>query len=223
MKTKNLFAVAATLTTLALGAGCGLQSSDGGGNPPPSCGSDCTPPASDGGTGTTPAPDAGTSTTTDGGTPTVMPAPVVSPAACRMEFANAYISGSPCGDVLGDLPGMTWTSGQYIRDTDGDGRLELQYTAIPAGDYALSYRDRECPGETPQAIWANYGAPEFLSKMTADARQFIYCNWWDATNKRVVQAPDTNGDGLPDPSCEIHVSVDASCGITGNGNMRDYQ
>ncbi|MEY4744160.1 MAG: hypothetical protein RL272_105 [Candidatus Parcubacteria bacterium] len=208
MKTSIMSVLCAILMSAIVG--CGLQEG-GTGNPPP----DCTTCSNDGG-GTAPPSDGGSTVTppSDGGS-TASPAaeaPVISPAACRLEFHDDYISGSPCGDVVGTLPGMTWTSGPMISDSNHDGRLEYQASAIPAGKYSLSYRDRECHGEVPRTNWALYGDPDGLRAMTADARSFIYCNWW--VNGAIVQ--------VSDPGCNIRISVDSACLITGDGNMRDF-
>lgn len=231
MKTSTLSVFCAFLTFVTVG--CGLQE---GSNPPPdcaSCGSGDAGTLPPGDAGTTASSDAGTTTPSgDGGTSTATaPAPVISPSACRLEFHDDYISGSSCGDVVGSLPGMNWgvdadgnpvpTGAVYIRDSDRDGRLELDLSSIPAGTYSLTYRDRECDGETPQIAWALYGNPETVHAMSADARSFLFCNWYDSATGEEVDAPDTNGDGLPDPSCNLRISVDAACVITGNGNMRD--
>lgn len=206
MKTSILSVFCAILMSATVG--CGLQEGDT--NTPP----DCTTCGSDGGT-TTPPADGGTVTPpSDGGTttPATAEAPVVSPAACLLEFHDDYISGSPCGDVVGTLPGMTWSSGPMISDSNHDGRLEYHPASIPAGSYSLTYRDRACPGEVDRTNWALYGDPDTLRAMTADARSFLYCNWW--VNGAIVQ--------VNDPGCNIRISVDAACTITGAGNMRDF-
>jgi hypothetical protein len=169
--------------------------------------------------------DLGTFTTTQIPAGSVaLPAPFRTPGANKLEFAKFYNNGSGCGEVLGNLPGMTWGLGVYMTDANGDGYLEYSPTAtIPNGTYELSYIDRECGNETTQFYnldWANFGAPDMVKLMTADDRAFLYCNWYDAAAGRTVTAPDTTGDGKPDPSCEIRIKV-ASGAISGNGNMRD--
>lgn len=207
MKTTILSAFCAILMTITVG--CGLQEGD---NTPPDC---TTCDHGDGGTGpdadpVDPPADGGTITPPSGNAS----APVVSPAACRLEFHDDYISGSPCGDVVGTLPGMTWSAGPMIRDTNSDGRLEYQASSIPAGTYSLSYRDRECTGEVARTNWALYGDPDTLRAMTPEARSFLYCNWYDAATGTISQ--------VSDPGCNIRISVAAGCAITGNGNMRDF-
>jgi hypothetical protein len=209
MKTLTTPMVRVTLMTLALAlaAGCGLQEGE---NTPP----DMTEP--DAGNDPVPEPDAGDS----GTNPDVdgeMPAPVVSPAACRLEFHDAYISGSQCGEVRGTLPGMTWEAGPVIEDTDGDGRLELTLSSVPGGTYSLSYMDRECDGQTPQSgAWAHYGDPEMLLAMTSDARAWLYCNWYDAATGTILT-------DVENPGCNIRVAVGADCALSGAGNMRDFE
>lgn len=223
---KNSVAICFALMSLVT-VGCGLQdeSESPSGDPSPPCTEHCGTGGSDTGTGGSDAggnggSDAGTGgdTTTDaGGGPTTgdLPAPVISPAACLLQFADDYISGSPCGDVVGTLPGMTWSEGQYITDSDSDGRLELKYASIPEGSYLLSYRDRECKNEVPRTNWALYGDPEMLKRMTDEARSFIQCNWWDAANAKVM----TSGD----PGCKLAIKVGPSCAISGNGNMKNFK
>ncbi|HTM67981.1 MAG TPA: hypothetical protein VL426_01655 [Candidatus Binatia bacterium] len=203
MKTSNLSVLCAILMTVTVG--CGLQEG-GDTTPPPDCTSNC----GDGGSG--PTGDGGTVTPPADGGGSYIPAPVVSPAACLLEFADDYISGSPCGDVVGTLPGMTWTAGPRISDSNSDGRLEYHPASIPAGTYDLSYRDRGCANEVDRTNWALYGDPEMLRAMSPDARSFITCNWW--VNGAIVQ--------VTDPGCHLKISVDAACAITGAGNMRDF-
>ncbi len=200
MKTSILSVFCAFLMSVTVG--CGLQEGDD--SPSPGCTANC------GGVGST--NDGGTVTPPADGGDTSIPAPVVSPTACRLEFADDYISGSPCGDVVGTLPGMTWSAGSMISDSDSDGRLEYAPESIPAGTYELSYRDRACANEVDRTNWALYGDPEMLRAMTADARSFITCNWW--VDGAIVQ--------VNDPGCHIRISVDAACAIIGAGNMRDF-
>lgn len=208
MKTLIQTVFCAILMTTTVG--CGLQEGD---NPPPDCdtcgnGDAGTPPSGDGGS-VTPPSDAGTSTVTN-------PAPVVSPAACRLEFADQYISGSSCGELRGTLPGMTWSAGPVIQDSNSDGRLEYIAATIAAGTYSVSYMDRECPGQTPETgAWAHFGDPELLRSLTADARAWLYCNWYDAAN-------DTILTDVADPGCNIRVTVGAACALSPAGNMRDF-
>ena len=157
----------------------------------------------------TPPGDAGTSTTSN-------PAPVVSPTSCRLEFHDQYISGSSCGELRGNLPGMTWDTGPVIQDSNSDGRLEYVAATIAAGTYSMSYMDRECAGQTPETgAWAHYGDPELLRSLTADARAWLYCNWYDA-------ATGTIRTDVADPGCNIRVTVGAGCSISPAGNMRDF-
>jgi len=206
MKTSILSVFCAFLTLATVG--CGLQEGD---NPPP----DCTTCGSDG--GTTPPGDGGTvAPPADGGTVPSNPAPVVSPTACRLEFADQYISGSSCGELRGNLPGMTWDTGPVIQDSDSDGRLEYIAATIVAGTYSMSYMDRECPGQTPETgAWAHYGDPELLLSLTADARAWLYCNWYDAATGTILS-------DVADPGCNIRVTVGAACAISPAGNMRDF-
>lgn len=201
MKTSIPFVLCAILMSA-----CGLQ--EGSDTTDTGCTANCGdaggPSVSDGGGTTTPPGDGGSGST--------IPAPVVSPAACILEFADDYISGSPCGDVVGTLPGMTWSAGPRIADSDSDGRLEYRPASIPAGTYDLSYRDRGCPGEVDRTNWALYGDPDMLRAMSPDARSFIQCNWW--VNGAIVQ--------VSDPGCKLRINVDSTCAITGAGNMRDF-
>jgi hypothetical protein len=215
---------------MSLATACGLQDeseSPPAGNPPPDCGSECNSGGSDAGTGGSSSggqSDGGTggSTTTDAGSggstttpPSGMPAPVVSNAACEMLFHDDYINGSPCGEVRGNLPGMTWSSGQFITDSNSDGRLELKYETIPEGCYQLSYLDVACKNEVPRTNWAAYGDPEMLKAMTAEARSFIQCTWWDAAAKKVKT--------VSDPGCNIRIKVGPGCAISGDGNMSNFE
>src|SRR5688572_22230259 len=176
MKTTTTLSAFCAILMLAT-VGCGLQEGD---NTPP----DCTTCGNDGDGGTGPDADP-VDPPADGGTVTPpsgnAPAPVVSPAACRLEFHDQYISGSSCGELRGNLPGMTWDTGPVIQDSNSDGRLEYVAATIAAGTYSMSYMDRECAGQTPETgAWAHYGDPELLLSLTDDARAWLYCNWYDA-------------------------------------------
>ncbi len=230
---------AATVLVLTLTfvlVGCGLQ--DGTTATVPSTTPAASTSSADAGTNDTTAPttttDAGT-TTADTGTMVAdtgidsgvdaktdsgayLPAPVMSPAANQLTFATYYVAGSLCGDVLGTLPGMNWTSGRFITDASPvDGRLELVYTASPpVGDYTVSYRDRACPTESPDRTnWALYGAPEMLKAMTPAARAWLQCNWWDATSKTVLT--------VADPVCNIKLHAASGGVFTGAGNMENFK
>ncbi len=180
------------------------------------------PPKPDSGTtvvvdsGSVPA-DSGVDTGMDSGVAAAMPGPVMSPGAKQLRFSDRYIAGSPCGDVLGTLPGTSWTSGLTIRDTNADHWLELDYTALAAGTYTFSYRDRACPGETPDRTnWALYGDPTTMKMMSAASRAFINCNWWNAATETVIT-------GVTDPVCNLKVTVATSGAITGAGNMANLK
>ena len=216
MKTSTLSVFCAFLTFVTVG--CGLQE---GSNTPPdceSCGSGDAGTLPPGDAGTTTSSDAGTTTPSgDGGTSTASnPAPVVSPTSCRLEFADQYISGSSCGELRGNLPGMTWDTGPVIQDSNSDGSLEYIASTIAAGTYSMSYMDRECPGQTPETgAWAHYGDPELILSLTADARAWLYCNWYDATTGTVLT-------DVADPGCNIRVTVGTGCSLSPAGNMRDF-
>jgi hypothetical protein len=168
--------------------------------------------------GNTGTPDAGTGGTTPdaGTTPTSAPAPVRSSGVCSLRFADTYIGGATCGQVRGNLPGATWSSGPAIRDTNADHELELTLTVAPAGTYELSYVSASCPGgPAVTETWANYGSRAQLLAMTADARSFVNCNWWNAATGTTVS--------VSSPGCNLRIAIDAMCGITGAGNMRNYR
>lgn len=153
----------------------------------------------------------------------------------QIEFSSFYGNGSGCGEVFGTLPGLSWPDptksssewkGAYITDGNGDGYMEYSPAAgIADGSYEFSYIDRECTGQSGQRDsldWANYGSPEMVKLMTAEARAFLFCNWYDATEGHTVPAPDTNGDGLPNPGCEIRITV-TNGNVSGRGNMANAQ
>jgi hypothetical protein len=50
--------------------------------------------------------------------------------------------------------------------------------------------------------------------MTADARSFVNCNWWDAASGTTVT--------VGSPGCNLRITVDGSGNVTGAGNMRNY-
>ena len=190
-----------------------------------------TPPAPDAGApaptpdaGTpTPTPDAGTPPAPDAGsppdagtTPTYLPDPVSSPSSLHLLFADYYMSGSPCGDVKGNLPGTNWNddyTGLLMQDTNADGYLELTLSATPAGTYDVTYRDRECSGQPQMKAWAHFGEKDMIRQMRTQAKQFLQCNWWNGTAEVTVSSP----------GCNIRLSIDGNGLITGAGNMANYQ
>ena len=164
-----------------------------------------------------PAPDAGTTPPPDAGTPVpVSPAPLRSPSAGQLRFADLYIGGAACGQVRGNLPGASWSTGPAMSDTDGDHELELALAAPPAGTYELTYVSATCPGGSVVAeSWASYGSRAQLLGMTADARAFVSCNWWDA-------AAVATGS-VSSPGCNLRIQIDTTGNVTGAGNMRNYR
>ena len=197
---KTMISMLVTCLALSL-AGCGLQEGDttpdGGG-------------ANDDGGGNT-----------DGGTPTpeYLPAPFKSQAPYVLDFSIAYISGSLCGELRGNLPGVTWSTGPALADRDPmgnyDGYLGTAFTA-PEGDYQMSYVDAACAGETQlPGNWADYGNLKLqLPKMKAEDRAYIYCEQYVPADNKCV--PVSN------PGCNIRIHMDASGNVTPRGNMRDY-
>ncbi|HTM68367.1 MAG TPA: hypothetical protein VL426_03640 [Candidatus Binatia bacterium] len=188
-------------------ADAGSPSADAGA-PAPDAGS----PTPDAGS---PAPDAG-SPAPDAGTPAPpSPAPLSSPSALQLRFADAYIGAAACGQVRGNLPGTTWSSGPTMQDTNADHVLEVGYASIPAGNYELSYVSAACPGGPAVAeTWASYGSRPQLLGMTGDARSFVNCNWWDAASGMAIT--------VASPGCNLRIAVDGSGNVTGAGNMRNY-
>ncbi len=204
---KTLTALCTVIATALFLSACGVEEGDDGSN--------VTPPAE--------TPDAGTPGT-DAGTPepTYLPAPFKTPAPAVLQFSTAYISGSPCGTLVGDLPGITWeeAKGVALADKDMstgeiDGYLSTAYSA-PAGTYHVSYLDRACPGEVRQTTgWAQYGDKKLqLPKMKAEDRAFLNCTWYDAAAKACVT--------VTNPGCNIVFTMDAAGNVTPAGNMKDY-
>lgn len=176
--------------------GCGLQE-DEGDEGTDIITPDATPPDDDAG----PADD-------------TLPAPFRSPAANVYDFSTAYVSGATCGEVRGNLPGLSWTEGVQIANPDGDGYMGMSFI-VPAGTYELSYLGwQNCDSREPRDAWAQYGFEEQLTKMTAEARSFINCNWWNATTQQKVTG--TN------PSCDIRITVDTVGNILPAGNMANF-
>lgn len=137
-------------------------------------------------------------------------------------LSTFFISGSTCGEVVGDLPGMNWSSGQFVRDTNGDRYLELDLSSVPVNMYGynFTYMDRECPGQAVSVrSYAQYGAKEQLRNMTPVARSFLQCNWWNANSGVEVT--------VSNPSCHFRVVKYISEGsglpvIAPAGNMWNF-
>jgi len=188
---------ATIIAFMSLFTACGLQEGEDTGNPPDVI-------VDGGDTG-----DTGDATDVD------LPAPFRSPEACILDFSTRYVSDATCGEVRGNLPGMSWTEGVYVEDTDGDGYLGMSYE-VPPGTYEISYLGyQNCAERTPHEAWAQYGHPEDLMGMSAEALSYIQCNWYDASTGEYI-------NDLPDPHCNIRITVDDQCNITGAGNMGDF-
>ncbi len=140
-----------------------------------------------------------------GGDDTALSAAVFrSPAPYVFDFNARYTADEVTGEVLGDLPGISWDSGVTARDSDEDGWLGLSYE-VPAGTYTLNWR-----AGSPET-WADFGTKEALAAMTDAEREFVSCNWWDSSSASLI---DVSG-----PSCALRVAVDADGNITAAGNM----
>ncbi len=178
-------------------------------------GSGGTPPVStDAGSGGSPADagsggsDAGGSGGGDAGGGTSQPAPVVVTGACQMKFSTAYVGSSATAELRGNLPGVTWSSGPAITDTNADKYLEYAPVTIGAGFYELTYM-------VPPSTWANLGDSTALKAMTPAAREFVNCNWWDPVALKTVS--------VSSPSCNIRIMVGGGCTISAAGNMKDFK
>ncbi|MFA6603581.1 MAG: hypothetical protein WCT10_01910 [Patescibacteria group bacterium] len=150
----------------------------------------------------------------------VMPAPFKSPTACVLDFSSAYVSGSTCGELRGDIRGttaVTWTDGPHMLDSDNSGYIGMAFTDAPdAGTYNLSYVGwQNCSTQSPNEAWAQFGDIDQLKAMTSEARAFIQCNWWNASTREMVTGVN--------PSCSIRVTFDAACNITPAGNMANLE
>ena len=131
-------------------------------------------------------------------------APFRSPAPYVFDFNAVYTAGESTGEVLGDLPGLSWESGVTARDSDEDGWLGLSYE-VPAGTYMLNWR-----AGSPET-WADFGTKAALTAMTDDERGFVSCNWWDSGSITLIE--------VSGPTCALRVSVDGDGNIIAAGNM----
>lgn len=150
----------------------------------------------------------------DGGDDNVGPAdntaPLHSPSAGILEFSTAYISGTSCAQVRGNLPGLTWTAGADL-GSEADGYRGVSYQ-MTAGTYEISYVGwADCSSRAPD-VWADYGKKENLAAMSPGARAFVQCNWWNGSATVSVGSP----------SCNLKISVDASGNVSPAGNMVNY-
>jgi len=131
---------------------------------------------------------------------------VSSPGACQLMFSTLYVDGATSGEIRGSLPGVaTWDAGPDIEDSDEDGYLEFLPAFLPTGTFDLSF--------VGGGNWALYGAKDQLLTMSAEARSFVSCNWFDG-NEEVA---------ADNPECHLRITVAADCTITGAGNMANLQ
>ena len=188
---KKILTIACAIAISALNLNCGLQEGEVTVDDPPAT------------VDPTPTPD-----------PVVLPAPFRSPAACIFDFSTDYVSGAVCGEVRGNLPGLSWTSGVQIANPDGDGYMGMAFT-VTAGTYELSYLGwQNCTTREPKEAWAQYGAQEQLLKMAPESRAFINCNWWNSAESKVIAGVN--------PSCDLRITVDNACNILPAGNMANF-
>jgi len=160
--------------------------------------------------------------------PDVLPDVFRSPAACVLDFSSHYVSGAKCGELRGDIRGtvaVSWTAGLYMLDSDNSGYLGMAFTDAPdAGTYNVSYIGlTDCSTHSATDSWAQYGLVDDLRNMTAEARSFIQCNWWDAINRVMFDSDPSSTkcvgmDGQP-CGCNIRIKIDAACNIGPAGNM----
>ncbi len=132
----------------------------------------------------------------------------------RTRFSSRVrnVSGSTCGELLGNLPGVNWTTGMSVGDPNKDGYYEAKLDAAKmiAGTYEFSWKGyQNCADKLPKEAWAQYGSKTQISQMTAAARKCLYCNWIadDGTEKSVTN-----------PSCGAKVKIAADCTIECAGN-----
>jgi hypothetical protein len=154
-----------------------------------------------------------------------LPAPVLPAANGRLLFSSYYISGSPCGEVIGELPGMNWSAGSLIQDSNHDGYMEFNGSQAAADvAFRFTFLDHQCPGETvARSNAAMYGGKEQIRAMTAAAKSFLQCNWWDAAAN--------NGQGgeisVSNPGCNFRAQKSAPNNVgevtwSGQGNMSNF-
>jgi hypothetical protein len=126
--------------------------------------------------------------------------------ACQMRFSALYASGAVNGELRGSIPDvMTWDSGPTVTDGDADGYLEYSPASLPSGTFDLSYLGN--------GNWALYGTEAQLLTMSAAARAFVSCNWFDGTDIIAVANPE----------CHLRIKVEDGCLISGAGNMANLQ
>lgn len=123
-----------------------------------------------------------------------LPAPLQA-SGTTLYFADLYVNGSPCADLVGTFPNKNWSHGYMLYDSNDDNVLTFDASALPDGAYRASYRDRECAGERRVRNWADYGSEYFIRHMRPSDRCFIYCTWWSASQGRRVATSD--------PHCEL--------------------
>ena len=140
----------------------------------------------------------------DGGTIAVGPV---------LEFSRRYVSDAPCGDVKGSGPGFNWdqnTVGVVIANRESNGYLQMDPKDMPMaeGDYFVAYRGSSICPVTPSAalVYAQFGAPEQLLKMSETGRSWLSCNWYAAGTGKCI--PSERADCSPaDETARLCVKV----------------
>jgi len=129
-----------------------------------------------------------------------------SSGACQLKFSALYVNGAANGELRGSIPDvMTWDAGPAMSDSDADGYLEYAPASLPVGTFDLSYLG--------DGSWAMYGTEAQLRAMSAAARAFVSCNWFDGTNIIAVASPE----------CHLRIKVETGCLVSGAGNMANLQ
>ena len=190
---KKMLTVLFAAVSLALFVNCGTTDGDDNGNHHGSSGDN--------------GNNSGNNNTT---TPADNIAPFRSIETGVLEFSTAYISGASCAQVRGNLPGITWNSGLDL-GSEHDGYRAVSVD-LPAGTYEMSYLGWANCSSRSTDIWADYGLKEHLTAMSATARGFVSCNWWNGSSTLTVSSP----------SCKLLIQVKSDGTIVGSGNMQNY-
>jgi hypothetical protein len=117
---------------------------------------------------------------------------------------------------LGQNSGGNWNDGLDMTRVDGDYVISFAPHQLTNGQFSISYASIE--GDATVKNWADYGDPEKLALMTAEALSWITCNWYDQVHDCILDMTGNDSCGL-----SVRVTTDGqTCEFKPAGNMTHY-
>jgi hypothetical protein len=140
-----------------------------------------------------------------------LPAPFRSPTPYVLDISRQYIGNATCALLIGKPAPLTWV---VVSEQTVDGYLRTTQPYMFGGaTYEFSYSVWDCQNSVA-GVGADFGTSQNLARMTADARQYVWCNWYDSANSGCIQVTDF--------ICSLKMSMDSGGNFTPVGNMANF-